>query len=182
MRLRHHPLQVVDELFAAVFGVLVMPSQVDRLFRADLLAIAAEDAAELIDLEHERIPIAILVLTRNELDAVRWTYRRTQTAGDALRFAVFGREHAMCAAPARRERPLLLRILVRDLLAEDVRQREAHAFERRAHVTGLRDRPLEHLRSDGHQSASPSLVAGSKRARSNRARRSLSRLRLSRRE
>src|SRR4051794_16438925 len=59
---------------------------------------------------------------------------------------------------------------------------ERHALERRAHVAGLLDRTLEHLHADGHQSAPPSLVAGSNRARSYRARWSFWRLRLSRRE
>ena len=58
VRLRHQPLEVVDETLAAVLGVLVVPADVDRLFRADFLAVAAEDAAELVDLEHERIAVA----------------------------------------------------------------------------------------------------------------------------
>src|SRR6185436_1316734 len=70
MRLIHQPLQIVDESLAAVLRVLVMPSDVNRLFGAHLLAVTAEDAPELVDLEHERIAIAFLVLAGNELDAV----------------------------------------------------------------------------------------------------------------
>src|SRR5579884_823049 len=108
MRLRHQPLEIADEAFATVFRVLEMPPEVNRLFRTHFLAVSAEDAAELVDLEHERIPVAVLVLARDELDAVRRADRRTQPAGDALRLAVLRRQHAMRSAPARRDRPLLL--------------------------------------------------------------------------
>src|SRR5437016_7375696 len=111
MGLRHQPLEVVDEPFAAVFRILIVPPDVDRLFRAHLLAIAAENAAELVDLEDEWIAVAVLVLTWNELDAIRRAYRWAQTAGDAFGFAVFGREHTVRAPPPRRERPFLFRVL-----------------------------------------------------------------------
>src|SRR3954452_15657969 len=71
MRLRHKALEIVDEALAAVLRVLVVPADVDRFLRADFLAVAAEDAAELVDLEYERIAVALLVFTRHELDAVR---------------------------------------------------------------------------------------------------------------
>src|SRR4051812_15440551 len=110
MRLRHQPLEVIHEPFAAVLGVLVMTPDVNRLLRADFLAIAAEDAAEFVDLEDQWIAIALLVFTRHQLDAVRRTDRWTQSAAHAFRLAVLGGEHAMRAAPARRERPFLLGI------------------------------------------------------------------------
>src|ERR1700737_3086367 len=73
VRLIHQALQVVDEPLPAVFRVLVMPADVDRLFRTNLLTVAAEDAAEFVDLEDERVAVAFLVLARHELDAVRGT-------------------------------------------------------------------------------------------------------------
>ena len=80
----------------------------------------------------------------------------TQSARDALGLAVLGRQHAMRAPPARRERPFLIGILDRDLVRiEQMLERERHAFQRRAHVARLLDRPLEHLDADGHQSAPP---------------------------
>src|SRR4051794_23939697 len=103
MRLRHQALQVIHEAFPAVLGVLVMTTDVNRLLRTHLLAVAAEDAAELVDLEHERIAISLLVLAGHELDAVRRADGGTQTAGDALGLAVLRREHAMRTAPPRRE-------------------------------------------------------------------------------
>src|SRR6185312_66231 len=98
--LRHQPLEVVNETLAAVFRVLIVPSDVDRFLRAHLLAVAAEDATELVDLEHERVAVAVLVLTRHELDAIGRAHRRTESARDALGLAVFSRQHAVRPAPA----------------------------------------------------------------------------------
>src|SRR4051812_9080274 len=70
MRLRHQSLEVVDETLAAVFGVLVVAADVDRLFRADFLTVSTENASKLINFEHQRISVAVLVFTRDQLDAV----------------------------------------------------------------------------------------------------------------
>src|SRR5687767_2340891 len=108
MRLCHQPLEVVHEPFAAVLRVLVVPAHVNRFLGADFLAVAAEDAPELVDLEHQRIAIALLVLARHELDAIRRTDRWAQPARDALGFPVLRREHPVRPTPAWRERPFLL--------------------------------------------------------------------------
>src|SRR5439155_19936188 len=99
MRLRHQSLEVVDESVAAVLGVLVVPADVNRFFRTDLLTVTAEDAAEFVDLEHEWIPVPRLILARDELDAVGRTDRRTESTPDTLRLAVLGGKHAMRPAP-----------------------------------------------------------------------------------
>jgi hypothetical protein len=57
MCLGSQPLQIVDESGATVFGVLVVSPDVNRLFGTDFLAIPAKDAAELVDLENERVPV-----------------------------------------------------------------------------------------------------------------------------
>src|SRR5687768_3785689 len=153
MGLRHQALQIVDETRATVLGILVVPADVDRLLRAHLLAVAAEDAAEFIDLEDERIPIPLLVLPRHELDAVGGAHGRTQTAGDALRLPRLGGQHAMRSPPPGRELPLLVGILERDLVrVDEMLEGERHSLERRANVADLLDRPLEHLHRDRHQS------------------------------
>src|SRR4051812_3266503 len=153
MRLRHQPLEVVHEPFAAELGVLVVSTHVDRLLRAHLLAIAAEDAAELVDLEYEGIAIALLVLARHELDAVGRADGRAETAGDALRLPILRREHAMRAAPALADGLFLLRILRRDLLGiEHVLQRVRHAREGGTHVARLLGGTRDDLDADGHQS------------------------------
>ena len=64
MGLRLEPLQVVHEAAPAVLGVLEVHAHVDRLLGADLLAVAAEDAAELVDLVDQRVAVALLVLAR----------------------------------------------------------------------------------------------------------------------
>src|SRR5687768_11119755 len=153
MGLGHQTLEVVNEPLAAVLGVLVVPAHVDRLLGADLLAVAAEDAAELVDLEDEWIPVPVLVLARNELDAVGRAHRRTEPAGDALRLPRLGREHPVRPAPPWRELPFLVGVLERDLVrVDEVLERERHALQRGADVADLLDRTLEHLHGDRHQS------------------------------
>src|SRR5688572_8728928 len=87
MGLRDEPLEIVDESVATVLRVLVVAADVNRFFRADFLAVAAEDAAELVDLEHERIAIALLVLPGHELDAICRAHRRAEPARDTLGLA-----------------------------------------------------------------------------------------------
>src|SRR5256885_12522448 len=114
VRLIHQALQIVNESFAAVLGVLVMPTEMDSLLGANLLAVSAENATELIDLEHEWVTIPLLVLTGHEFDAIGWADCRTKSARDTTSFTRFSREHAMRATPARGNRRLLFRILRRD--------------------------------------------------------------------
>src|SRR3982751_1468251 len=90
VRLRGEPLEVVDEALPAVLGVLVVATDVDRLLRTDLLTVAAEDAAELVDLEQQRVAVPVLVLAGHKLDAVRRADRGAEAAGHALRLAVLG--------------------------------------------------------------------------------------------
>src|SRR2546423_1867123 len=101
VRLIHQALQIVNESFAAVFRVLVMPTEVDRFLGTNLLAVPAENATELIDLEHQRVTIPFLVLSWHELDTVGGTYGRTKSARNTAGFSCLSREHAMRAAPAR---------------------------------------------------------------------------------
>src|SRR3954465_15889811 len=109
MRLRHQPLQIVDESLAAVLGIFEVTSDVNRFLGADFLTVAAEDAAEFVDLEEQRIAIAILVLTRHELDAIRGADSRAETASNAFRLSVLGSEHPVRPTPPRGERPFLFR-------------------------------------------------------------------------
>src|SRR5690349_13039583 len=99
MRLRHQALEVIDETGAAVLRILIMTPEVNGLLGTHFLAIPAENAAEFIDLEHERIAIPFLILARHELDAVRRAHRRAESAGDALRLARLGGQHPVRPAP-----------------------------------------------------------------------------------
>src|SRR5690348_12404097 len=183
MRLRHEPLEVVDEALAAVLGVLVVPADVDRFLRADFLAVAAEDAAEFVDLEQQRIAVALLVLTRHQLDAVGGADGGAEPARDALGLAVLGREHAVRAAPSLADGLLLLGVLRGHLLLEDVPQRVLHPAEGGTYVARLLDRSLDGLHADGHQSpASESGGAICAVARGAVTARSFARSRRSRRE
>src|SRR2546423_13314169 len=152
MRLIHQSLQIVNEALPAVLRVLVVPSDVNCFFRTYFLTVAAEDATELIDLEHERISIPFLVLAGHQLDAVGRADSGTQSAGNALRLTALGSEHAMRSAPARRDRRLLLRILGRDpaIHIEEVLHRERHSSESCPDVADVLDRALHHLHLDRH--------------------------------
>src|SRR6266513_62738 len=158
MCLSAQPLEIVHEPVARVLRVLVMHPDVDRLFGAHLLAVAAEDAAELVDLVDQRIAVAVLVLSRHELDAVRRADLGTQAAGDALGASLLVGEHAVRPAPARGESPvlaaLLLRVLHRHLRSPQVAEGERHAFERGAQVGDLAARALHHFDADRHQARS----------------------------
>src|SRR6185503_736878 len=157
MGLRGQPLQIVDEAVARVLRVLVVHAHVDRLFRAHLLAVAAEDAAEFVDLVNQRVAMALFVLAGDELDAVGGTDLRAQPARHALRASLLVGEHPVGAAPARGQRPvlgrLLLRILHRHLGAQQMAERERHALERGAQVRRLLRRPFHDLHADRHYAA-----------------------------
>src|SRR6266496_4116183 len=106
MRLRRQALEIVDEPVARILGVLVVHPDVDRLLGAHFLAVAAEDAAELVDLVDQRIAVALFILARHELDAVRGADLRAETARHAPRSALTVGEHAVRPTPARGERPV----------------------------------------------------------------------------
>src|SRR2546425_10729075 len=96
-----------------MLGVLVVHADVDRLLGTDLLAIAAEHAAELVDLVDQGVAVALLVLARHQLDAVGGADLRAQAARYALRAPLLVGEHAVRAAPAGRDRPVLGGLLFR---------------------------------------------------------------------
>src|SRR2546428_66878 len=133
---------------------------VDGILGADMVAVAAERAAELIDLVDQRIAVALLVVAGQGLDAVGGTDLRAQPAGHALGASLLVGEHAVRAPPARGERPvpgaLLLGVLHRDPGPKQVLQRQHHALERGPHVRHLRPRPPHHLDTDRHQACPPS--------------------------
>src|SRR5256885_16575067 len=158
MCLSAQPLEIVHEPVARVLRVLVMHPDVDRLLGAHLLAVAAEDAAELVDLVDQRIAVAVLVLSRHELDAVRRANLGTQAAGDALGAPLLVGEHAVRPAPARRQGPvlaaLLLRVRHRHLRSPQVAEGGRHAFERGRPEGALIAGALHHLDADRHQARS----------------------------
>src|SRR6266536_2009227 len=129
MRLRRQPLEVIDKSRSAVFSVLVVTADVDRFVGTNFLAVAAEYAAELVNLEDQRIPVSLFVFAGHELDAVRRTDGGTQSAGDTFRFPRFRRQHPVRTPPPRRDLPLLLRILNGHLALEEMLERERHSLD-----------------------------------------------------
>src|SRR2546422_4366159 len=83
----------------------------------------------------------------------------TLSLHDALPISLLVGEHAVCAPPARRERPVLaalfLRVLHGHLGPPQVAQGQRHALERGAQVGDLRPRPFHHLHADRHQAPPP---------------------------
>src|SRR5204862_6218221 len=107
MHLSAQTLEIVHEPVARVLRVLVVYAHVDRLLGADLLAVAAKHAAELVDLVDQRVAVTLLVFSGHELDAVRRANLGAQAARDAFGTPLLVREHAVRASPPRRERPVL---------------------------------------------------------------------------
>src|SRR5262249_24443618 len=103
----------------------------DCVERAGELAIAAEDAAAEVDLVDARVALArrdaVLrrVLGRDDADAVRGARRCAERAADALLEPVLVAPQAVAPAEARIDRSLVLRVLLRDRLLEDLLERDA---------------------------------------------------------
>src|SRR5690606_41830206 len=126
-----------NEQLPREFCVRVFLTDVDRLDRPDLVAHAAEDAAEVVDLVDDRVPVPLVVLPGHEPDAVRRTDRRAEAAGHALRAPIRVHLHALRAPPPLGQLPLLVRVLHRDLSrVDEVPERESHAPQRGTQVRG----------------------------------------------
>src|SRR5579884_1957409 len=142
-RREQHVLRV-DQVVAVVLGDLELVAERDRVERAGELAVAAEDAATHVDLVDARVALAgrdaVLgrVLGRDDADAVGRARCRAERAADALLEPVLVPPETVAAAEARVDRPLVLRVLLRDRLLEHLLQRDAEALERvrdeRAHT------------------------------------------------
>src|SRR5581483_6410476 len=126
----------VDEVVAVVLGDLEVVAERDRVERAGELAVAAEDAARHVDLVDARVALArrdaVLrrVFRRDDADAVSRARRGAERAPDALLEPVLVPVQPVPAAVARIDRPLVLRVLLRDRLAEDLLQRHAETLQR----------------------------------------------------
>src|SRR5207249_7143587 len=130
----------VDELLAARVGQLVLGAQHDRLHRAGVLAVAAEDAAQHVDLVRLRVALArrhavlVGVLGGDHEDAADRASRRAELAADAALEPVVIAAQVVAAAVALRARRLLLGILGSDLRREVLAERRLQALGERADV------------------------------------------------
>src|SRR5258705_4859677 len=98
----------------------------DRIDRAALLAEAAEDALGEVDVVARRAARAVVADVAFDRDRQRRTDRLAQLAGDAALLAVLVAAQRVQAAKARREWRLLLGVLDRYLLREEVTAGEPH--------------------------------------------------------
>src|SRR5215218_1832314 len=143
---QEHVLRV-DQVVAGVLRELVLGLERNRVERAGDLAVTAEDAAAEVDLVDtcvslaRRDPVRRRVLLGDDADAVGRARRGAERAADAFLEAVRVAPETVAAAEARVHGPLLLRVLLRDRLLEDLLQRYAEAPHRReglwAHATCL---------------------------------------------
>src|SRR5438105_2633706 len=135
-RREQHVLRI-DLVVARVLGQLVLVPERDRVERAGELAVAAEDAAAHVDLVDPRVALAgrhaVLgrVLRGHDPDAVGRAGGRAERAADALLEPVLVPPEPVPAAEARVDRPLELRVLLRDRLLEDLLEGDPEAAERR---------------------------------------------------
>src|SRR5215467_6479989 len=143
-RREEHVLRV-DLVVPVVLRDLELVAERDRVERAGELAIAAEDAATEVDLVDPRVALAgrdavvRRVLGGDDPDAIRRAGSRAERAADALLEAVLVQMEAVAAAEPRIDRPLVLRVLLRDRLLEDLLEGDPEALEGfqrlRAHVS-----------------------------------------------
>src|SRR4051795_10046332 len=130
----------IDLVVAVVLGEPVVVAERDRVEGAGDLAVAAEDAAAHVDLIDARVALAGgnavvgRVLGRDDADAVRRARGRAERAADAFLEPVLVPPEPVPPAEARVERTLVLRVLLRDRLLEDLLQRHAEALERRVRM------------------------------------------------
>src|SRR5579884_584818 len=134
-RREQHVLRV-DLVVAVVLGNLELVAERDRVERAGELAVAAEDAAAEVDLVDPRVALAGRdavvgrVLRRHDADAVGGAGGRAERAADALLQPVLVPPQPVPAAEARVDRPLVLRVLLRDRLLEDLLEGDPEALQR----------------------------------------------------
>src|SRR6202044_2742190 len=119
------PVLVVEEFFARLDGEFEIRSLDDRIDRAGLLAHAAIDAFDHIDVVARRAPGAV-VATRARFDGDRLggADRLAEFAGDATFFAVGIAAQGVFASESRRQWSLFMRIVQRRLGLEHVAHRK----------------------------------------------------------
>src|SRR5216684_819946 len=119
----------VDELFATRIRQLVLGTQHDRLHRARVLAVAAEDAPQHVDLVRLRVALAgrnailVGVLGRDDEDASDRAGRRAELAADAPLETVLVAAQVVAAPVPLGSRALVFRIFERDRGREELAER-----------------------------------------------------------
>src|SRR5690349_5416836 len=128
------------DVFAAMLHVVLVDARFDDgVHRAGLLAEAAVDALEEIDVVARGAPRAVVGHVGFDGDGQRRAHRLAQLAGDAALLAVRVAAQRMQPAEARRLRRLLLRVVDRDLGREEFPPRDPQAAEQLAQRECLDD-------------------------------------------
>src|SRR6266550_3869158 len=133
-RREKHVLRV-DLVVAVVLRDLELVAERDRVERARELAVAAKDAAAEVDLVDPRValaggdPVVGRVFGGDDADAVGGARGSAERAADALLQPVLMPPEPVAAAEARIDRTLVLRVLLRDRLLEDLLEGDAEALE-----------------------------------------------------
>src|SRR5688572_12834869 len=109
-----------DVLAAVLHVVLVDPRLDDGVHRAGLLAEAAVDALEQVDVVARRAPRAVRADVGLDRDGKRRAHRLAKLAGDAALLAVRVAPQRVQSPEARRLGRLLLRVVERDLGPEEI--------------------------------------------------------------
>src|SRR5947209_5368184 len=128
-------LLCVDQRVARHLGQLVVIAERDRIERARDLAVPAEDAAAHVDLVDAcialagRVALLRSVLGRDNADAVGGARGCAERAADALLEAVLVPVQPVAPAEPRVDRALVLRVLLRHRLAEQVPEGDAESLE-----------------------------------------------------
>src|SRR6186713_2635843 len=144
---REQTLLVVVELFARFGRELEVGAFDDRIDRAGFLAQSAIDALHHVDVVARGAPRAVVAAgTGFDGDRLRRTDRLAQLAGDAAFLAVRIAAQRMLAAEARRDRPLLERIVQRRLRLEEI----AHGEKERRYEFGQEQRAGRCVDVDAH--------------------------------
>src|SRR5260370_42630347 len=110
----------------------------DRVRRARLHAVGAENAARIIDVVHagialaRRNPLGVSVVRGFDVDTIRGAGRRAQEAAHALLQTTFVAMQHVNAAITRLKMHRLVRIVLRYRLPEDVSEGDAESLRERA--------------------------------------------------
>src|SRR5206468_6299483 len=122
------PLLVEDELALVGSGILVHLGHCQRVDRAGLDAVPAEDALRDVDVELGRVPGqgALRVVGAHHLDAAGRAGRLAEVAAHATLRAVVVAQEPQRTTMSVRDRPLLPRVLEGDGLDEHVLQHDPH--------------------------------------------------------
>src|SRR6266849_3221464 len=136
----------------------------DRVRRARLHAVPAENAARIIDVIHagialaRRNPLGVGVLRGFDIDTIRGAGRRAQEAAHALLQTTLVAMRHVNAAITRLKIHRLVRIVLRHRLPEDVSEGDTESLRERAERLGNFTEDVRHVSSLTNQAGARQTV------------------------